>query len=258
MKSVFTYREADGSLIKFEAHSSLKSPLDLARYYATEKKCEDRLVVFTDRLTTAAARKDVEAEAAYGIFMSCVLRPSIFPSQASLLGIMATAATASALSEHTDKKIGIGWVSDLYCDSVKIGTVSIEGKLDDFTSYEYIIVSFNIKISKDDFPPRLADMIKKVFEEQNTSVNMIIAKNILSRFFKFYQNLKSPQKFMSEYAQSFAFRGKRVKYFYDEKWKSHKVLGIDLKTGELLIDNGMNPDIRVSSPKLIQNPKKIK
>ena len=205
-----------------------------------------------------AAKKDTEAEAAYGIFMSCVLRPSIFPSQASLLSIMATAAAATALGEHTDKKIGIGWVSDIYCDRVKIGTVSLEGKLDDFTSYEYIIVSFNIKISKDDFPPKLADMIKKVFEEKNTSVNMIIAKNILSRFFKFYQNLKTPQKFMSAYAQSFAFRGKRVKYFRNEKWKSHKVLGVDSQTGELIIDNGMNPDIRVSSPKLIQNPKKIR
>ena len=258
MKSVFTYREVDGSLIKFEAHSSLKSPLDLARYYATEKKCQDRLVVFTDRLTKVASKKDIEAEATYGIFMSCVLRPSIFPSQASLLSILATAAAATALENHTDKKIGIGWVSDIYCDNVKIGNVTIEGKLDDFTSYEYIIVSFNIRIPKDDFPPRLADMIKKVFNEENTSVNMIIAKSILSRFFKFYQNLKAPQKFMSAYAQSFAFRGKRVKYYRDDKWKSHKVLGVDSKTGELIIDNGMNPDIRVSSPKLIQNPKKIR
>ena len=260
MKSVVTYREADGSIINFEAHSSLKSPLELARYYATEKNYPDRYVVFTDRLAKVKtiAKKDFEAEAEYGIFMSCILRPSIFPSQAALLNAMSTAAMVSALEDHTSKEMGIGWVSDVYCDGVKIGSVSLEGKLDNFTTYEYIIISFNAKLSKDNFPPTLADMVKKVFESENTSVNMIIARNVLTKFFKFYQNIKTPQKFMSEYTRRFALRGKKVKYFRDEKWKSHKVLGIDSKTGELIIDNGKDPDIRVSSPVLIQNPKKIK
>lgn len=260
MKSIVTYREADGSIINFEAHSSLKSPLELARYYATEKKYPDRYVVFTERLTKSkiTAKTNVEAEAEHGIFMSCILRPSIFPSQASLLSAMSTAALASGLEDHTTKEIGIGWVSDVYCDKVKIGSVSLEGKLDNFTSYEYIIISFNVKISKDNFPPRLNDMVRKVFESENTSVNMIIARNILSHFFKFYQNLKTPQKFMSAYTDRFAFRGKKVKYYRDEKWKSHKVLGVDSRLGELIIDNGKYPDIRVTSPALIQNPKKIK
>ena len=260
MKSVVTYREADGSIINFEAHSSLKSPLELARYYATEKNYPDRYVVFTDRLAKVKtiAKKDYEAEAERGIFMSCILRPSIFPSQAAVLNAMSTAAMVSALEDHTSKDMGIGWVSDVYCDGVKIGSVSLEGKLDDFTTYEYIIISFNAKLSKENFPPTLADMVKKVFESENTSVNMIIARNILTKFFKFYQNIKTPQKFMTEYTQRFALRGKKVKYFRDEKWKAHKVLGIDSRTGELIIDNGKDPDIRVSSPVLIQNPKKIK
>lgn len=260
MKSVVTYRETDGSIINFEAHSSLKSPLELARYYATEKNYPDRYVVFTDRLSKVKtiAKKDFEAEAEYGIFMSCILRPSIFPSQAALLNAMSTAAMVSALEDHTNKEMGIGWVSDVYCDGVKIGSVSLEGKLDNFTTYEYIIISFNARLTKENFPPTLADMVKKVFESENTSVNMIIARNILTKFFKFYQNIKNPQKFMSEYTRRFALRGKKVKYFRDEKWKAHKVLGIDSKTGELIIDNGKDPDIRVSSPVLIQNPKKIK
>lgn len=259
MKSIVNYREADGSIIVFESHSSLKSPLELARYYATEKNYADRYVVFTDKLAKAkiSTKKDVEADADYGIFMSCILRPSIFPSQAALLNAMSTAAMVSALEEHTSKKMGIGWVSDVYCDGVKIGSVSLEGKLDDFTSYEYIIISFNAKLSRDDFPPTLADMVKKVFDTQNTSLNMIIARNILTKFFKFYQNLKTPQKFMTEYTQRFALRGKKVKYFTGEKWKTRKALSIDLKTGELILDNGKDQE-RISSPGLIQNPKKIR
>ena len=247
MKSIINYREADGSIINFEAHSSLKSPTDLARYYATEKNYPDRYVVFTDKLTRSkvtASNKKVEAESEHGIFMSCILRPSIFPSQATLLSAMSTAALASALQTHTEKPIGIGWVSDIYCDGVKIGSASIEGKLDDFTTYEYILVSFNVRISKENFPPRLE--------------NMIIARTVLSHFFKFYQNLRTPQKFMDVYNDKFALRGKRVKFLRGEKWKAYKVLGIDSKMGQLILDNGKNPSIVVSSPKMIQNPRKIR
>ena len=108
MKSIVTYREVDGSIINFEAHSSLKSPIELARYYAREKNYPDRYVVFTDRLnkSKATTKRNVESEAEYGIFMSCILRPSIFPSQAPLLSAMSAAAVASALESHTDKDIG--------------------------------------------------------------------------------------------------------------------------------------------------------
>lgn len=259
MKSIVTYRETDGGIINFEAHTSLKSTLELARYYAAEKNYPDRYVVYSDRRRRVkTANSEVEIETESGIFMSCILRPSIFPSQAAFLNAMSAAATAVALEEHTDAQIGIGWVSDIYCDGVKIGGVSIEGKLDNFTTYEYIIVTFTLKTNKESFPPRLTDMIRKVFESENTSVNMIIARNILSKFFKFYANLKTPSKFMNEYAHKFALRGNKVKYFRDDKWHAHKVLGVDSRTGALIIDNGIKPDIHVTSPTLISTPKKIK
>lgn len=259
MKNVVTYREADGNIVNFEVHTSHKSPLELARYYASEKGYPDRYVVFTDKLTKLKTSKnDVEVESESGIFMSCILRPSIFPSQASLLPAMSAAAMAAAMENHTDKEIGIGWVSDIYCDGVKIGGVSIEGKLDNFTTYEYIIVSFNAKISKDNFPPKLADMVKKVFESENTSLNMIIARAIITKFFKLYPNLKTPEKFMKEYTERFALRGKRVKHFRNEKWRSYKVLGVDSKTGSLILDNGKDPVITVTSPTLVTTPKKLK
>ena len=54
MKSIVTYREADGTIINFEAHSSLKSPIDLARYYAKEKNYPDRYVVLAEKLCCEA------------------------------------------------------------------------------------------------------------------------------------------------------------------------------------------------------------
>ncbi len=258
MKNISTYRESDGSVITFESHTSLRSTADVARRYAKDG-FPDRYVVFTDRKNKVkASKKNLELETECGLFMSCILRPSIFPSQASLLNAMSAAAMAAALEEHTVKKIGIGWVSDIYCEGIKIGKVSIEGKLDDYTAYEYIIVSFECKISKENFPYKLDDMIRTVFDDINTSVNMHIARNILSKFFKMYANLKTPTKFMSEYTQRFALRGIKVKYKSGEKWKTHKVLSVDSKTGSLIIDNGKKPNIHVISPAMIITPKHIK
>ena len=87
---------------------------------------------------------------------------------------------------------------------------------------------------------------------------MIIARTILTHFFKYYQSLRTPQKFMDVYNDKFAMRGKKVKFYTDEKWRSYKVLGIDSRTGQLILDNKKLAPITVSSPKLIQNPKKIK
>ncbi len=258
MKTVATYRESDGSVVTFESNSSLRSTADVARRYAKEGY-PDRYVVFTNRRNKVrtSKKKVLELETERGLFMSCILRPSIFPSQASLLNPMAAAAMASALEEHTEKKIGIGWISDIYCEGSKIGKVTIEGKLDDYTTYEYIIVNFECKISKENFPYKLDDMVSTVFDNDNTSVNMYIARNVLTKFFKMYPNLKNPTKFMAEYTKRFALRGKKVKYKVGEKWKTHKVLSVDTKTCALIIDNGKSPDIHVTSPGLIITPKRV-
>ena len=62
---------------------------------------------------------------------------------------------------------------------------------------------------------------------------------------------------MKEYTDRFALRGKKVKYRTDDKWKSYKVLGVNAKTGALILDNGKLDDIIVTSPALITTPKKI-
>ncbi len=258
MKTISTYREADGGMITLESHTSLKSTAILAREYA-KQGYPDRYVVYTERLTKLkTAKKNVEVDAEAGLFMTCILRPSIFPSQASMLGAMSAAAAVSALEEHTDKHLGIGWVSDIYCEGTRIGKVSIEGKLDDYTTFEYILVSFECRMSKTNFPHKLGDMMNAVFSQDQMTVTKIIAKDVIARFFKLYASIKTPAKFMSEYTDRFALRGKRVKYKVGQKWKSYKVLTVDSASGALVLDNGRDGEIRVTSPALIMTPKKFK
>ena len=250
--NVFTIRAGDGGIVKFETVRGVKSTVDVAKDYA-KQGYPDRYVVFSESIISDDGTEE------QGVYMSLILRPSLFPSQAALLGAMSATALLTALDDHTDKRLGIGWVSDVYCEGTKIGTVGIEGKLDNHTTYEYIIVTFAVKLADKHFPERLDDVIKQVFVDDNDSLAVIIARNVLDKFFKLYVNFKTSRKFMDIYASRFILRGTVVKYNDGTKRRSCKVYGVDKKTGALLLEVNKNgiPE-PVFSPNLVQIPKRIR
>ena len=244
----FVVRMSDGNIVKLEYYKSMPSVSALAKKYAGEGY-PDRYVVLAE---------EHEGSHGTGIYMSMILRPSIFPSQAVFVGPLSAVATALALGEHTSRSIGIGWVSDVFCSGELIGDITVEGKLDNFTSYEYLILNFSIKLGKDSFPPRLTDMIRQVFESENTSIPMIIAKNILSKFFSLYSYVKSPQKIMSSYDRLFALRGKKIKCSIDGSQRTCKVLGVDNATCALVVEMRDGSIKKITTPTGVVMPKKLK
>ncbi len=254
---LITVRASDGSVIKLECHNALPSTARLAKAYANNGY-PDRYVVFAEGQKKLDADGKFRGSIERGIYMSCILRPSIFPSQASLISSLAAVSLATALEEHTTKKIGIGWVSKIYCDGKIIGGATIEGKLDNFTSYEYIVVSYYLTLNNDDFPPRLNDLIKKVFGSENSSIPIIIGKNILNKFFKYYSNLRNHSKFMNIYRQKFQLRGQKVRYNNNGKREVCKVLGINENNGSLMVEDSRKQVVYISTPNKVSIPKKIK
>lgn len=253
-------RTAEGKVLHIECHESVPSTLELARKYA-RLGYTDGYVVFSEKQTAfnSLGRPLGEGESESGVYLSCILRPSIFPSQAVFLGAMTAVALHNALEEQTDKELGIGWVSDIFCDGRKIGTTATEGKLDGLSTFEYIIVNFYIKLTDEDFPPRLSDLIKKVFVSENTSLSLIIAKKILSKFFELFPNkIKSPEKFMEIYKRKFALFGIKTKYLDGGKRKNCTILGINGTDGRLIVENSKGDIINVSGVKNVVIPDKIR
>lgn len=253
-ENTITMRASDNSIVRLECHTELESTVELAREYAM-KGYPDRYAVICEK----RSEKETDTRKLY---ISCILRPSIFPSQAGLLSSLATVAMVTGLEEHTTKRLGIGWVSNVYCEGKMIGNVSIEGKLDNYTSYEYIIVNFTVRLSADDFPPRLADLVKKVFESDNVSVAAIIAKSILNKFFPLYVTMKSNTKFMNIYRQKFILTGMKIKHITDGRKESCRVVGINTDYCTLLVKkkNGKVEEIKTPAkviiPKYVKLPKK--
>ena len=258
--NLINVRDNEGNIIQIESLECVASTVEIARERAMSG-VTDRYVVFSPKRLkpkTKSAKSSADLKTENGVFMSLILRPSIFPSQASLLGALSATASALALSEHTSKSIGIGWVSDIFCDGKKIGSCNIEGKLDNFATYEYIIITFSFVLGEEDFPPRLTDMIMQVFGSQNSSIEMIIAKNLLNKFFRYYSNFKSSSKYMDVYSKLFIMRGLKVKYTFDQAKETCKVLGIDEKNGALILEGSGGNVFTASSPAYVQTPTKIR
>ena len=249
-RSLTVFRASDGNNVRFEYHDALYNTADLARRYAKAGYPDRYVVIAESEQQKGAERK--------GLFMSCIFRPSFFPSQASLLSALSTVALHSALKEHTTKRIGIGWVSNVYCVGKAIGGVTIEGKLDNFTSYEYIIVNFAVTLSPENFPPRLTDLVRKVFESENSSIAMIIAKNVINKFLPMYSKMRTNTKFMNQYTQSFILHGKKIKYTHKGKKVNCKILGINGDDGALIVEMKNGEIKHITSPTGVIIPKKVK
>ncbi len=253
-------RTNEGKILHIESHETLPSTHELARAYA-RAGYTDGYVVFSESQTkyTSVGQPLKENSKESGVFLSCIMRPSLFPSQAGFIGPMSAVALLNALEAQTDKRIGIGWISDIFCEDRKIGTTITEGKLNPDSSYDYIIVSFYAKLSESDFPPRLSNMVKKVFEIENTSISLIVAKNILLNFFTLYsKKLKSEDKSMDVYKRKFVLSGYKTKYIEDGKRKACKILGINGTDGRLIIETHGGVIKHISANKSIIIPNKIK
>ncbi len=259
MASLVHMRAEDGSIIRLEYHESCPSVAELARSYAIAGY-PDRYVVVSEKQTKYDAYGNTlkAGHEEVGVYLSLILRPSMFPSQASFFSSMSTVALLTALDEHTTKRLGIGWVSDIFCEGHKIGGVCVEGRLDSFSSYEYIIVSFLVRLTENEFPPRISDLIKKVFGSENASVSMIIAKDILSKFFVLYPKLKQTEKFMDIYKSRFILGGKRVRYLEYGKRRRCKILNVDSTDCSLLIEAKGGVVKKIFTPKHVFIPKKIR
>ncbi len=254
-----SFRISDGSTIKLEYHKSLPSVTALAREYA-KAGYPDRYAVISDQQVKNQFTKNklFDGESEDGVFVSIILHPSVFSSQVGLLSHLSCVALIQALEEHTTNRLGIGWVSDVYSAGRRIGGCAIEGKLDNYSSFEYIIVSFSVKLDEKHFPTRMTDMVRKVFECENHSVGMIIAKTIIDKFFTVYAKLKTPEKYMDIYKQKFLLSGKKIKYIDEGKRRSCRVVGIDKKNGSLIIESKLGSRKEITSPSGVIIPEKIK
>ena len=256
-KNIISFRASDGNTVRLECWESLPSTQELATEYA-KAGYPDRYAIFTEKQTAISATGAPlsSGEVEKGLFITCILRPSIFPAQSGCIRFLGAVALASALEEHTMKNVGIGWMSDIFCDGVKIGLCDTRSTPEDSTGYHFFIVNMWVKLDKK-FSPRLTDMVRRVFEDGNQSISIIMAKTILNRFFAVYKDVKNPAKHINHYMNRFVLAGKKIKYIEDGKKKTVKVVGVNKENLSLLIETRDGRQININSQSSVIIPNKI-
>jgi BirA family biotin operon repressor/biotin-[acetyl-CoA-carboxylase] ligase len=258
-RSYTTVKVSNGTTVKIEYRDFATSTAALAKEYAIQGY-PDRYAVFTEHQSTSdiTGTQLREGDLEKGIFLSLILRPSFFLAQAAPLGLLSVVSLTQTLESYTTKKLGISWVSDIFCEGVKIGGTQIEGKIKDFNAFDYIIVTFAAKIDEKNFPPRLEDSVKRIFEKENLSLGMMMAKTILDKFFIAYSNIKTTDNYSKYYKSKFVLTNAKIKYIENGKRKSAVVVGIDTETMSLLIKTRNKEQITVSKPSSVIIPSRIK
>ena len=99
---------ADGTTVKIEYLKDVISTTHIAREYAKAGYPDKYIVISeTQRSTHLTGRKLKEGEFERGVFISCVLRPAFFPTQAGLIGHTTAVALAEALKNGDIAGAGI-------------------------------------------------------------------------------------------------------------------------------------------------------
>lgn len=258
-RSYSTIKVGNGTTVRIEYRDFATSTAALAKEYAIHGY-PDRYVIFTEHQATSdiIGTKLRSSELEKGIFLSIILRPSFFLSQGSSLGTLSVVALTQALESYTTKKLGISWVTDVFCEGIKIGGTQIEGKIKDANTFDYIIVSFAAKIDEKNFPPRLKDSVKRIFEKENLSIGMMMAKSILDKFFLAYSNDKVLDKCKKYYINKFALTDAKIKYIDNRRHRTATVVGIDKESLSLIVKPRFRNPITISKPSSIIIPGRIK
>jgi hypothetical protein len=97
-----------------------------------------------------------------------------------------------------------------------------------------------------------------IFEKDNPSLGMMMAKTILDKFFSAYSNIKASDNHKKYYVGKFVLTDTKIKYIDNGKKKNAKIVDIDKDTLSLVIYTRGQGEITVFTPSQVIIPGRIK
>lgn len=163
-----------------------------------------------------------------GLFLSILTRPTTLPVQeAGLLSAAAAVAAARAIERLSESEIRIRWVNDLLHDGEKLGSMSISTRLTPEGQLDYAVIGMMLCLSAEHFPPKLGDVIRRVFNGELRELPSRLSDAIALEFFSIYDRLSTDRSFMEEYRERSSVLGKRAKVLVGDTFLRGRVVDID-------------------------------
>lgn len=162
-----------------------------------------------------------------GMFLSLLTRPTLPASEAGLLQAAAAVAVARAIEKLSESRIRIRWVNDLFHGNEKLCAMVTSAKLAPEGQFEYVIIGMALCLSGRHFPPKLGDVIRRVFNGELRELPSRLSDAIALEFFAIYDHIKTNRRFLEEYRERALVIGKRVKVLVGDTYLRGRVTGID-------------------------------
>ncbi|MCX5666308.1 MAG: biotin--[acetyl-CoA-carboxylase] ligase [Candidatus Omnitrophica bacterium] len=180
-RSVISYRKVDST--------------NIVAYELAEKGMKEGAVILADEQAKGKGRhgRHWSSPSKGGIYMSCILRPSIAPNEISRITLLAAIAVAQAIRDVASLEVTIKWPNDIMIDHKKLCGILTEMKAEqDRVDFVVLGIGINVNIPMKQLPKGAAS-IKEELRHRGEKIGLSrveLTKKVLERLEEYYNLMK--------------------------------------------------------------------
>lgn len=173
-----------------------------------------------------------------GIFMTLMLKPEIYPGNASMLTLVAALAVSGAITKCTGRPAGIKWPNDIVMNGKKVCGILTEMNAQ-FDYVDYLVIGIGINVHNERFPEEIAHMATSLYLEtgEHPKRAVLIAEVLkqLEDYYEKYMETQDLRGLVKEYDARLINKNQMVRVLDPKEPFEGKALGITPR-GELIVD----------------------
>lgn len=162
-----------------------------------------------------------------GLFVSLLVRPSLHAQMAGRLSAACAVATLRAIEQLSDIDLRIRWVNDLFYRAHKVAGMMASASLKPNGYLDYVVLGITVNLSEDNFPPRLGNVIRRVFNGETRPLPTCLSEGIVREFFSIYDRMATDDGFLDEYRRRSLLLGQYIKVLVGDTYLRGRVIRID-------------------------------
>jgi BirA family biotin operon repressor/biotin-[acetyl-CoA-carboxylase] ligase len=181
-RNVISYRKVDST--------------NVIAYELAEKGMKEGTVILADEQSKGKGRhgRHWSSPSKGGIYMSCVIRPSIAPNEISRVTLLAAIAVAQAIRDITSLEVTIKWPNDIMMDGRKLCGILTEMKAEqDRVDFVVMGIGINVNTAQKQLPKGAASIREELHRRGGKAVlsRVDVTKRVLERLEEYYNLMKS-------------------------------------------------------------------
>lgn len=180
-RSVISYNKVDST--------------NIIAYELAKKGVKEGTVILADEQVKGKGRqgRHWSSPSKGGIYMSCILRPSIAPSEISRITLLAAVAVAQAIRDFSSLEVTIKWPNDIMIAQKKLCGILTEMKAEQ-DSVDFVVLGIGINVNTAaKHLPKGATSVREELASYGGKINLSrveLTKKVLERIEEYYNLMK--------------------------------------------------------------------